>query len=324
MSDQQIDPGAQEQLSSPVTLHRETLIERLGISPPLFALISLIIIFILYQIVGGVLTLLLFGMTPDTAHVGGFRLATALGELLLIFVPTLILVRAATWSPAEYLRLRRPGWKVILVPLVGIFSLEQMLQVYLVFQDKIPFPDALQKDLQNFKELIDQLYKQLAGSSTPGEFWIVVLVVGLVPAIAEEFLFRGLVQRSLERSFTPLGSALFTGVLFGLYHLNPFTLVPLAVLGAYLGFVAMRANSLWVSVATHFYNNFFACIALYWQIKDDYVVTGNANDMSLGGLLLTFWFFGIIFLLSTLYFIRITREPVPEEFSGDDSSGILQ
>ncbi len=306
----------------PTAPARSTLIDRLGISPALFALVSLILIFILYQFVGGVVTLLLFGMNPAEGHTAGLRLVTALGEVLLIFLPTMILVRAATFSPAQYFRLRWPGFQALLVPLISIFSLDQMLQVYLEFQDRIPLPDFLQKDLQNFREMIDQVYRQLAGSTSLPELGVVLLVVALIPAFAEEFLFRGLVQRSLEKLFTPIGAALVTGALFGLYHLNPFSLIPLMVLGGYLGFVAMRADSLWVSIATHFYNNLFACLALFLQMKDDYVVVGNTEQMSIGTLLFTFWFFGVIFLVSTYYFIRITRHTAPE--SAGSSNFTLQ
>ena len=136
---------------------------------------------------------------------------------------------------------------------------------------------------------------------------LVILVIALIPAIVEEVLFRGLVQRSFEIGLGRLRGVLLTGIIFGAYHLNPFSLIPLIALGVYLGFLAMRANSLWVSIAAHFYNNAAACIAIFLQQDDDAIVTGNPNQMSLAMLLGTFWFFGVIFLLSTYYFVHITK-----------------
>ncbi|MBI3765814.1 MAG: CPBP family intramembrane metalloprotease [Ignavibacteriales bacterium] len=215
-------------------------------------------------------------------------------------------------TPQQFLRLRVPDPRTLLVALVGIVSLQQMMQVYLVFQDKIQFPEPIQSQLDKLKDLIEGIYKTLVSSSSVSELVGVIVIIALIPAISEELFFRGLVQRNFEKGLTPIRGVMLTGIIFGAYHLNPFAFVPLAVLGMYLGFLTMRADSIWVSIAAHFYNNLFACLALYFQVKDDYVVMGNANEMSLGGLLFTFWLFGVVFLISTYYFIKITAPPRAE------------
>ena len=316
MDDPEIPPTFQphpEEFPDSVSLMEPSFIERYGISPPLFAFLSLIIVFILYQIVGGVMTFLLFGLAPNESNIEGYRVATAVGQMIFILLPTFVLVRFATSSPREFLRVRMPDIRTLLVPIVGIFSLQQMLQIYLVFQERIPLPEPIEKASQQFKELFEQVYTLLATSHTVPELLWVIVVLAVVPAIAEEFLFRGLVQRSLQQSMTPMRAAIFTGIIFGAYHLNPFSFVPLAVLGAYLGFLALRADSIWSSSAAHFTNNAMACIATYFHLDDDAIITGNPSQMSLATLLGTFWFFGVIFLLSTFYYIKITQ---PKEAAG--------
>jgi membrane protease YdiL (CAAX protease family) len=314
MDDPEIPPPIQSQLEEfpyVTSLTQPSFIERYGISPSVFAFLSLIIIFILYQIVGGVATFFLFGLTPNENNVEGYRLATAVGQVLFIFLPTLILVRFASSKPKEFFRVRMPDIRTLIIPIIGIFSLQQMLQIYLVFQERIPLPEPLQKASQQFKELFEQVYKLLATSHTVPELLWVIVVLALIPAIAEEFLFRGLVQRSLQGSMTPMRAALVTGIIFGAYHLNPFSFIPLVILGMYLGFLAMRADSIWASSAAHFYNNAAACVATYFRLDDDAIITGNPDQMSLATLLGTFWFFGVIFLLSTFYYIKITQPKEP-------------
>src|SRR5208283_2979510 len=154
--------------------------------------------------------------------------------------------------------------KTFFIPLVGIFSLQIMLQIYLVFQERIPLPPELEHQLEEFKQLMDEAYKLLVNSNSIPELFWVIFVIALIPAIAEELLFRGLVQRSFEKSMSPMRAAIATGIIFAGYHLNPSSFVPLAVIGIYLGFLAMRADSLWVSMATHFYNNALATIVFYF------------------------------------------------------------
>ena len=284
-----------------------SFIERHGISPVLFAFLSLVVIFFLYQIVGGIMTALVFGLKPTPEKANGFRIATGVGQFLFILLPTMMLARFASPVPKNYLRIRTPDVRTLLVPLVGIFSLQQLLQVYLFFQEKIPVPQSIEQQVNQFKELLEEAYRMLVGAHSIPELLAVILIVALIPAIAEELMFRGLVQRSFEKGLSPGKGVLVTGVIFGAYHLNPFSIVPLVLLGIYLGFLVLRANNIWVSVSAHFYNNTIACIAAYVN-KDDALITGDPGEMSFGFLAASFVFFAFLFALSTYYFIVITKQ----------------
>ena len=320
MDDQNQQPvapePAYEQIPSPPVL---SFMDRHGIAPVAFAMIVLIAVFFTYQIIGGIITYFLFGVNPTMNQVGGLRVVTGLGQIFLIFIPTMFFVRLATLTPAEFLRLRLPDIRTFIVPLIGIVSLQQMLQIYMIFQEKIPLPPEVEDVTRQLKEMIDQLTKLLAGSASIPELLWVILIIALIPALVEEFLFRGLILRTFERQVGSLWAVVITGIIFGAYHLNPFSFVPLVVLGVYLGFLAMRAGSLWASVAAHFYNNTYACVTLYFNVDDNIVGTGNPDQMSTGTLLVLFWFFGIIFIVSTLYFMKITpgRKPSPDPGSGN-------
>lgn len=297
--------------SSPEPTSPQTFLERHRISLVLFAFISLIFIFFLYQGVGGIFSFFLFGVKLTSEHVGGFRISTLVGQLLLLLLPALLLTRLATRNPGSFLRLRMPRVREVIIPLVGIFSLQQMFQVYMVFQEKIPIPKSLQPKIEHLKQLIEETYKVLIGSSSIPELIFVILVIGLVPAVAEEILFRGLIQRSFEQGLGRARGLLLTALIFAIYHLNPFSFIPLIGLGLYLGFLVSRSNSIWVSVAAHFYNNCFACVAVYLGMNDNFVVTGSPEELSGISLLLTLLSFSLVFLISTYYFIFITRPLLP-------------
>ena len=292
-------------------------IDRHGVTPLVFASLCLLFLFLLYQVVGGTVAFFLFGLTPGPEDIFGMRVVTGLGQILLLFLPTLFLVRLATFSPREYLRLRRPRVRPVLLALLGIFCLQQILQIYLVLQDKIPLPDELARQLEQYREVVESSMRMLVGASSVPELLWVILVIALIPAVVEEFLFRGLVQRSIERGSSPLHAAIVTGVVFGAYHLIPSSIVPLSLLGIYLGFLAYRADSLWVSVIAHFFNNAVACVATYLRVDDAAVVTGDPKEMSLAMLLGTLWFFGILFLLTTYYFIRVTPSRPDEDLDAE-------
>ena len=102
-----------------------------------------------------------------------------------------------------------------------------------------------------------------------------VFALAVTPAICEEILFRGYLQRQLERGFGIAGGIIATGLLFGLYHFRLSQAIPLAVLGIFLCWLAWRTGSLWVPILIHFLNNAVAIAAATaasanpdWGIED--------------------------------------------------------
>jgi hypothetical protein len=85
-------------------------------------------------------------------------------------------------------------------------------------------------------------------------------MLALVPGICEEVLFRGYAQRQFERASGPAGGILLSGVLFGLYHLRPSQVLPLAMLGLYLAYLTWRTGSLWPAVLVHILHNGLAVV----------------------------------------------------------------
>ena len=94
------------------------------------------------------------------------------------------------------------------------------------------------------------------------EFLGLVFVVAITPAICEEILFRGYVQRTFERTMG-WKSILLAGFIFGLYHMQPLGLITLSSLGFVFGYFYYRSRSLFPPMAAHFTNNFLVLLMLY-------------------------------------------------------------
>lgn len=285
----------------------KTFLERHNISPVVFAFISLIILFTTYQIIGGAFAYLFFKGQINEQTVNGIRWLTVFSQIVFLLVPTILLTRLVSSTVRDYLRFKSTSLIQIILAMLGMFALGQMLQVYLTVQELIPIPENIQPLVDSIKKSIEQLYKQVAGASNIQELFFVLFVIAVVPAFAEEFLFRGLVQRSLERGLTPLKGVILTGIIFGVFHLNPFTFIPLAIIGIYLGFLVLKSNSLMVPIAAHFFNNAIAVFAIYLKYDDDAIITGKPSAMSPEILLLSFLFFALVFVIIMYYFIRASN-----------------
>lgn len=92
-------------------------------------------------------------------------------------------------------------------------------------------------------------------------FWMIFVTSALVPALAEEFFFRGYVLSAFRNRIAPLRAVLYSALIFGLFHvingsvLSLERFFPTTLLGLALGFVAIRTHSLWPGVLLHAIHN---------------------------------------------------------------------
>lgn len=291
--------NAPEQPASPTVFQR--------VHPVLYALLSLMIVFFLYQVVAGVLAFVVTGGRITEESIGLVRWMTLLGQLVFILVPTIILTRLRHRHLLEFFRVRIPDYREVLATVVAVFALQQMLVGYMAVQDMIPLPTEVQRLIDVIKKLYEETYRLLVVAHSPLEFLGVVIVVALVPAIVEELLFRGLVQRNLEDAAGGMRGAVLAGLIFGAYHLIPTSLIPLALLGVYFGFIVVRTQNITVAMSAHFFNNFVACVAVYMRLDEDFVAVAPAGGATTGTMVVNFALFTVVFVAATLYLINITR-----------------
>lgn len=98
-------------------------------------------------------------------------------------------------------------------------------------------------------------------------FWITaILIVCIVPLI-EEILFRGILQNYLKKHVGSAKAIAISALLFAMFHFsfsqgldNVPLLASLSLLGAYLGFVYEKKQSLWASISLH---AFFNAISIF-------------------------------------------------------------
>ena len=273
-------------------------------NPTWFAVISLMIVFFLYQAVGGGLTVYLFGIVPSHDQTIAFRFATMAAEVLFILIPAIFLSRIQTMRWKELLRIKKTDFTFILLAAVGVVSLEQLLELYLYLQGLIPLPGPMQHLVDQLQKTIQETYRILLAAHGPWQFLFVLLVIGITPAICEEMLFRGLVQGNFEKSMPRRKAIIVTGLIFGLYHLDPFTFVALCALGIYLSYLVSVSESIIVPMVGHFMNNFVSAFVLYAFHKDSIIAPSGARPLSVGYIIAWSVFFALIFVVT----IRLTEK----------------
>ena len=163
-------------------------------------------------------------------------------------------------SISKYIGTLNINGKTILYSiLILAFSLPLInLVTYINLQ--IPLPDFLS---QKEKELEDVL-KSFLTMNGPNDLLLRILVIGLVPAIGEEWIFRGIIQNQLIRLFNNKWIGVFIGALiFSSIHMQFQGFLPRFTLGIILGYVYLRSNSLVQPVILHCIFNSVQVIMVY-------------------------------------------------------------
>lgn len=92
-------------------------------------------------------------------------------------------------------------------------------------------------------------------------FWVIFLTSAFIPAVAEEFFFRGFTLSAFRGRVSSVRAILYSSVIFGLFHvingsvLSIERFVPTLLLGLILGLIAIRTKSLWPGILTHAMHN---------------------------------------------------------------------
>jgi uncharacterized protein len=294
-----------------------------NLNPFAYTIIVLVVIFFLYQFIGASLALAAGAMDGlDNLNVKTTRVVLAFGQFMFILAPTIFFARFQTGDLKSMFRLSPPKPLLMFLAIAGIILIQPFLQGYMYLQEQLitqtPFLNDIFRPIKEVFDSLESSTMKIVQAHGIAEFITVVFVICITPAICEEALFRGFTLTNLSKVSKASVAIFMSGFLFAFYHFQPFNIVPLIILGCYLGFIVYYSNSIWVGIVCHFLNNFFATYFLYMYGKEEFEtpkLTGDelTNTISAAALSLVL-FASVIFLY---YRFRQKLQPVS---TGEESA----
>jgi len=195
-------------------------------------------------------------------------IVTAVMEFAVFLGITFLLVRRWHSSqPARYLSYHPPAALDLILAGLGAIAVVPLAEL-----------------LDSWSYILFPVLRELRGGEgsllaihTPAQAVLVIFAVSITPAICEEVLFRGWLQRTIRRKASALVSILVTGVIFALFHMSPLSIAALAFVGFYLGYLFERCGTLFASMTAHGLYNLTIIWLVNTDVKWPWLVTGQGD-----------------------------------------------
>lgn len=85
-----------------------------------------------------------------------------------------------------------------------------------------------------------------------------LLIVAVMPAVCEEAMHRGFIQHSFQSVRSDWVIILSMGLIFGIFHMDPYRFLPTAILGIGLSYVMQKTHNIFLPALFHFVHNFIS------------------------------------------------------------------
>ncbi len=118
-----------------------------------------------------------------------------------------------------------------------------------------------------FSEQSQADYKMLVNALLKDNSLFVLLLnmitIAVIPALAEEWIFRGTFQKLLSEKLNIHFAVLLASIFFSLIHFEFSGFLPRILLGMFLGYLYYYSGSLWTSIFAHTLNNGTQVMLMY-------------------------------------------------------------
>lgn len=243
---------------------------------PLMSLVYLVIFIILGYafsslLAVGILFVINGGSIPATGIMsskGYLLLMQSIVSIGSFIAPPLALHIFEKKSGSDYLKLEgKISGKIVILTVVLMFSIAPFIEWTVKINQMMDLPafmEGIEQWMRDKERELAELTKHLLTMKSPAELTINLIIVAVIPAIGEEFLFRGCFQTIISKITRNQHLGIWlAAAIFSAIHVQFLGFFPRMFLGALFGYIFVWSGSIWPAVLAHFVNNASAVISAY-------------------------------------------------------------
>ena len=242
---------------------------------------------------------------PQPLSVNELKWVQLIQTAALFLLPPFLMAFLWNKQPLEWLKLKSETrgyglWAIFLmlmalpaINLVGYFNQQMSLPAFL---------EPLEQWMKTAESNAAHLTEQFLSVTTFDGLIINILLMALLPAVAEELTFRGVLQNlfevkdeTLKKKGNRVHIAIWcSAILFSAIHMQFYGFLPRMLMGALFGYALVWTGSLWIPILMHFTNNAMAVILYFvatragWDMeKVDAIGTGDTLWLGIVSIVIT-------------------------------------
>lgn len=302
----------------------------------MFSVFVILVSFLAFMLVSMLLAIPVFGLgslldlpavndlsNPESLRIlKYFQVIQAIG---LFIVPPIILGWLFSGKIREYLFLNKSiSFETIFLVIVLMFFASPFVNFIGDLNARMAFPEWLsgvENWMRNSEEKAEQLTRAFLKVDSYGGLAFNLFMIAFLPAIGEEFLFRGVIQRIFTKMTKSHHWGIWiSAILFSALHIQFYGFVPRMLLGVMFGYLLVWSGSMWLPMLAHFLNNGIAVVAMFLidkeMVKPELEEIGSTS----GSYYMALISLGLVFLFMLLVKRNNTQNHIPiEEDSNVDS-----
>lgn len=206
------------------------------------------------------------------ANVNFLKYLQIIQSIGLFIIPSIILAYFFGNNVSKYLKIDTlPYPQGIILATSIIIIASPLINVIGELNSKMLMPEFLsgvEKWMRESEDAAGEITKLFVNTTTIPGLLVNILMIGIIPAIGEELLFRGIIQRIFTEWFKSYHWGIWiSAILFSALHLQFYGFFPRLILGASFGYLLAWSGNLWFPVIAHFINNTIAVFAYYFYNK---------------------------------------------------------
>lgn len=235
-----------------------------------------------------------------------FQVVQSIGVFI---IPPFILGWLFNGNAAEYLSLnKKVTFASVLLVLIMSFAASPFVNFIGEMNAKMQLPDWLsgvENWMKNAEENAAELTEAFLKVDSLGGLFFNIFMVAFLPAIGEELLFRGVIQRIFTNWTKNIHWGIWiTAILFSAMHMQFYGFVPRMFLGVLFGYLLVWSGSMWLPIIAHFINNGVAVVAMY--MIDKKLLTPDIEEI--GSTTDSYYMAAISFVLIVVFMVMIKRQ----------------
>jgi membrane protease YdiL (CAAX protease family) len=240
------------------------------------------------------------------------RISQFLSTATVFFVPTLVYASICHRESFTHIGFKhkttiKQAVIVIIIMLVGL----QLFDPLTALTGKLPFSKATFDKFKAVEAANDKHVEVIGRMNNFSDYLVSLFMLGLLPAVFEETLFRGGIQNLLSRWWKrPIPAIIITSIVFSTVHGSYLGFLGRVVLGFILGWMYYRTGNLWLNIIAHGFYNGTVVTLLYLNKLNNPIADLSKTDLHLlvwTGLLSVITLYGLFILFEKVSKFQVNQ-----------------